>query len=143
MKFLKMGLVLCAFAAAGALTGCDSNPYSDNANITPTKPPVPEPKPEPTKSYSLEVPFAVTCNAGIECRFSVTYGVTNDDPVLTFENLPAGAVFDEDSNQVKWTPTPEQVSNDIYIVSVSLRGNADEEIHMQKAVAVTVRAVVP
>lgn len=135
--------VCVTLATALGLLGCDSNPYPADANLVPKPPPVVAPKPEPEKSYELDAPSTVTCNAQLLCKIPIQYGVTGDDAVLTFDGLPDGAVFDSNTNQILWRPTVEQVSDQLYVVLVNLRGNEDTDIHLQRAIGLMVKAVVP
>lgn len=128
-------LVLLAFVFA--LGACDkSNPYPGDSKTTPEKP---DQEQRAIKTYTLDAPFSVTCTVGIRCDFRVAFQVTNDSPVLTFENLPDGASVDANSGSVSWVPSQPEYDGQTIVVLANLRGAHDLEIQRQVAIALVSR----
>ena len=130
MKKLIWIVLLCWLA------GCESNPYPDSAHLVP--PDLKHAGPV-QKTYSLTGPFSVTCNEGVACSFQIQFSVTNDQPVLAFENLPTGATADTTVGTVKWTPPHPQTDGQGFVVLVDLKGAGDDSIQRQIAVVIIVK----
>ncbi len=132
---LKHFVLLVFLVTLGACA--KSNPYPSGTKTTTT--PQDDPTQRTQKTYNLNAPFSVTCTEGLPCDFRVSFEVTNDSPVVSFDNLPAGATFDGNTGTVSWLPSRPEYDGQTVVVLVNLRGAHDLEVQRQVAVALVSR----
>ena len=93
--------VLLGLAALGLLAGCHSNPYDKMQDRLTPQPVVVRPA---APVFDIEAPEVVDMTEGEASNFRIKARVLSGDPVVTFEGLPKGAVYDAATGEVHWTP---------------------------------------
>jgi hypothetical protein len=97
----KLGFVLIAFLAAGAV-GCQ-DPLPQTTGPLTAEPQKPEAAPPPP--YGIDVPENIVFNEGEQGKLPITAFVpAGRTPILKFEGLPAGAAYDKAAGAIVWTP---------------------------------------
>lgn len=125
-------------------TGCRQNPYPDG----PGRFQVEEPKAprEVLPPFGISVPGVLDFLEGEERKFKIEARVPTGTPVITILNLPVGATFNGDTNEVVWTPTFLDANDEndptvkmrTYPVTVELRSSEDPITSVTKDVILVV-----
>lgn len=99
MKFLLPLLIL---------VGCNSNPYPKDGEITRT----PERNPwEVRPALGIDAPDLMSFKEGSEGFYRVAVRVPSGEPVLVWEGLPDGVVYDQAKGELKWVPDFESAND--------------------------------
>lgn len=132
MKFI-LGFLLVL------LVGCNKNPYPDKGIISVTQPAEPE---DVRPAISVDIPDNVELKEGSEGQVTIRAVVPKPGvPVITFEKLPEGAVWDPATMTLSWKPGFEmgnapndpQVKVMVYPVVVWVRSSQDEVQAVRKS----------
>ncbi|MCB0363899.1 MAG: hypothetical protein H6624_09845 [Bdellovibrionaceae bacterium] len=128
MKKIIVGSLALLFVA-GCHGGMDQDPLKDQPdNVRKGVPPNEKPKedrnPVPRDAMRLEVePEVVSLVEGQEGQFTIKadiLGFDKEEYTVEIKNLPEGAVFDQATGKVNWTPVTDMVIGDDYMETYQL-----------------------
>jgi len=126
------------------LAGCNSNPYAGMSESRMKAEPVVIRPAAPV--FDIEAPRVVDMAEGVTSKFKVSGRVLTGTPVLTFEDLPKGAVYNEQENEIEWTPPPGAAvdpsnalaTTNSYQVKVFLTSSEEMKSRTQKTIVILV-----
>jgi len=121
MKFLPILML-------AALTGCESNPYK---GLTLSDKPAPAVR--SVSSLGISAEEVMTFSEGTEGVYTIKVNVPAGTPVVSWENLPAGASYDATEGKLKWTPgfdaandpSDPTVTSREYLATLNLQSSVD------------------
>jgi len=143
MKAFRIQIGVALFLLA-ALLGCSQNPYPQDGKLLTTEPEAPPLIPPP---FVLDVPLQLELVEGASTEIVVRAAVPKPGTaVVTFKDLPAGAVFDPDTMKLTWTPSFEagnesdpHMASRSYQVTANLRSSADSVTTIQRVMNLVVK----
>tara|TARA_Y100000780_G_C13696027_1_gene422576 strand:+ start:10069 stop:12120 length:2052 start_codon:yes stop_codon:yes gene_type:complete len=148
MKLRKTNKLLLSFLLASSfLMGCDENPYPAGDGVIVETPTLEE---EPLPELSLAVDDVIEFREGRRGTYLIRGAVAEPgEPIISVEDLPAGATFDEKENLIKWIPdhfagndpNDPGIKSRIYPIMVELRSSEDEFRAVRKQVNLLVHDV--
>lgn len=127
-----------------ALVGCNSNPYPKDGEITRT----PERNPwELRPALGIDAPDLMSFKEGSEGFYRVAVRVPAGEPVLVWEGLPDGIVYDQVKGELKWVPdfnaandpSDASVRSRQYPVNLILSSTADRITSIRKTILMQVQ----
>lgn len=128
------------------VVGCskNSNPYADMSNTRLTPEPVVVRPAVPV--FAIDAPGVVDMTEGVTTKFKVSGRVLSGNPILTFEDLPKGAVYNEQEGHITWTPpagaavdpTNTLATTNSYQVRVYLTSSEEMKSRTQKTIVILV-----
>ncbi|MCC6277116.1 MAG: hypothetical protein IT289_04275 [Oligoflexia bacterium] len=131
---------LIALLSVGFLVGCDSNPYGDEGKLYVERPEVVKVAP----AFVIDAYDLMEFSEGAESVFEIKGHVPGPGkPNLTVEGLPSGAVFDETTGKLKWTPDYSAGDNGnfdlkAYKIKAVLRSSTDGVSTVKKEITLVV-----
>lgn len=126
------------------LVGCNSNPYPKDGEITRT----PERNPwELRPALGIDAPDLMSFKEGSEGFYRVAVRVPAGEPVLVWEGLPDGIVYDQLKGELKWVPdfnaandpSDASVRSRQYPVNLILSSTADRITSIRKTILMQVQ----
>ncbi len=126
------------------LVGCNSNPYPTDGEITRT----PERNPwEVRPAFGIDAPDLMSFKEGSEGFYRVAVRVPSGDPVIVWEGLPDGIVYDQLKGELKWVPdfdaandpTDASVRTRQYPVNIILSSTTDRITSIRKSILMQVQ----
>ena len=126
------------------LVGCNSNPYPKDGEITRT----PERNPwELRPALGIDAPDLMSFKEGSEGFYRVAVRVPSGDPVIVWEGLPDGIVYDQVKGELKWVPdfsaandpSDASVRSRQYPVNLILSSTTDRITSIRKTILMQVQ----
>lgn len=140
MRFLLLIFILILF-------GCNQDPYPAGGSIQGPEPRVPR-KVDPPLSMSID--DVIEYNEGKQLKYGIRVSVKEPGvPQVKIDNLPAGAIFDDQKMIITWKPSffdgnnPKDpaIKSRIYPITVWLRSSLDNTHAIKKQVSLVVHDV--
>ncbi len=132
---------------AATLLGCEADPYPADGGVIVRTPTLEE---EPLPELSLAVDDVIKFTEGRRGTYLIRGAVAEPGtPIIAVEDLPAGAIFDEEKNTISWIPdhfagndpNDPGIKSRLYPIVVELRSSEDEFRAVRKTVNLLVHDV--
>lgn len=147
-KFMKSSLLsLTIFAATLLFFGCKDNPYPSSGNYVDEAHRSPQ-EPTPMPPLTLFINSKIEFNEGRILEYPIKVFVKPPGkPIVTIDNLPAGAEFDDKNFIIKWRPSftdgndpnDPKIKSRLYTIKVWLRNSMDNVSQTSQVATLEVR----